>query len=63
MTKQLSSRVATRTLALVSLGAVLAPAAAHATGVSAGTLIQNTASATYTSGAAGGTVNSNTVRV
>ncbi len=63
MTKQLSSRVATRTLALVSLGAVLVPGAAHATGVSAGTLIQNTASATYTSGASGGTVTSNTVSI
>jgi len=63
MTKQLSSRVATRTFALVTLGAVLAPGAAHATGVSAGTLIQNTASATYTSGASGGTVTSNTVSI
>ena len=36
---------------------------AHASGVSAGTLIQNTASATYTSGTASGTVQSNTVTV
>lgn len=63
MTKQLSSRALTRTFALVTLGAVMAPGAAHATGVSAGTLIQNTASATYTSGASGGTVNSNTVTI
>ncbi|MFM5916581.1 MAG: hypothetical protein ACKOOL_03495 [Novosphingobium sp.] len=63
MTKPLSSRVATRTFALVTLGAALAPGAAHATGVSAGTLIQNTASATYTSGASGGTVTSNTVSI
>ncbi|HQV02723.1 MULTISPECIES: hypothetical protein [unclassified Novosphingobium] len=36
---------------------------AQATGVSAGTLIENTASATYTSGTASGTVQSNTVTV
>lgn len=41
----------------------LVPQGAHATGVSAGTLIQNTASATYTSGAASGSVTSNTVVV
>ena len=63
MTKQLFSRVSARTFALVTLGAVLAPGAAHATGVTAGTLIQNTASATYTSGASGGTVSSNTVTI
>ena len=63
MTTQLSSRVATRAFALVTLGAVVLPGAAHATGVTAGTLIQNTASATYTSGASGGTVNSNTVTI
>lgn len=63
MTKQLSSRAITRTFALVTLGAVLAPGTAHATGVTAGTLIQNTASATYTSGASGGTVTSNTVSI
>ena len=63
MTKQLSSRALTRTFALVTFGAVMAPGAAHATGVSAGTLIQNTASATYTSGASGGTVSSNTVTI
>ncbi|MFM5924574.1 MAG: hypothetical protein ACKOPG_10360 [Novosphingobium sp.] len=39
------------------------PQAAWATGVSAGTLIENTATATYTSGSASGTVQSNTVTV
>ena len=42
---------------------MVAPGAAHATGVTAGTLIQNTASATYTSGASSGTVSSNTVSI
>lgn len=46
------------TLASLSL-----PGAAHAAGVLAGTLIENTATATYTSGAAGGTVTSNKVTV
>lgn len=50
---------------VLPLGSVVAlclvPQSAHATGVSAGTLIQNTASATYTSGAASGSVTSNTV--
>ncbi|WP_254913060.1 hypothetical protein [Novosphingobium sp. B 225] len=41
----------------------LAPQAASATGVTAGTLIQNTATATYTAGAASGSVTSNTVTV
>jgi uncharacterized repeat protein (TIGR01451 family) len=36
---------------------------AHAAGVDAGTLINNTATATYTSGASGGSVQSNTVTV
>lgn len=36
---------------------------AHATGVTAGTLIENTASASYTSGATSGTVQSNTVTI
>ena len=65
--KQLTSRAAYGTIALrtlgVTLGAAMAPGVAHATGVTAGTLIQNTASATYTSGASGGTVQSNTVTV
>ncbi len=55
-----------RTLSVLagSVAAIaLVPQAAHATGVSAGTLIQNTASATYTSGASGGSVTSNTVTV
>ena len=43
--------------------AALIPQVAHATGVTAGTLIQNTASATYTSGSSGGSVTSNTVTV
>lgn len=36
---------------------------AHATGTAAGTLIQNTATATYSSGATAGTVQSNTVSI
>ena len=63
MTKQPLSRTLSRTFALVTLGAVITPGAAHATGVTAGTLIQNTASATYTSGASSGTVTSNTVSI
>jgi uncharacterized repeat protein (TIGR01451 family) len=52
------------TSGLVSaLAIVLHPGSASAAGVSAGTLIQNAASATYTSGASGGTVQSNTVTV
>jgi len=50
-------------LLLAGLACLVAPQAAQATGVAAGTLIQNTASATYTSGSANGTVNSNTVTV
>ncbi|MFM2372411.1 MAG: hypothetical protein RIS85_2133 [Pseudomonadota bacterium] len=46
------------TLASLSL-----PGAAHAAGVLAGTLIENTATATYTSGSSGGTVTSNKVTV
>ena len=41
----------------------MVPGAANATGVTAGTLIQNTASATYTSGSSSGTVSSNTVTI
>lgn len=48
---------------VVAIAAAALPQTANATGVSAGTLIQNTASATYTSGTASGTVNSNTVTV
>lgn len=47
----------------LAITALAAPQLAHATGVSAGTLIENTASATYTSGTASGTVQSNTVTV
>lgn len=46
------------TLASLSL-----PSAAYAAGVLAGTLIENTATATYTSGSSGGTVTSNKVTV
>lgn len=63
MKNHLISRTARGSFALVTLGAVMAPGAAHATGVTAGTLIQNTASATYTSGSSSGTVQSNTVTV
>ena len=53
MKKQPTNRAAYGTIALrtlcVTLGAAMAPGVAHATGVTAGTLIQNTASATYTS--------------
>lgn len=47
----------------VALGAALAGQAASATGVGAGTLIQNTATATYTSGTSSNSVQSNTVTV
>lgn len=47
----------------VILAALLGVHSAHAAGVTAGTLIENTASATYTSGAATTTVQSNTVTV
>ncbi len=63
MKNTLLSRVAPSAFALIAIGAVVAPGVAHATGVTAGTLIQNTASATYTSGAASGTVTSNTVSI
>lgn len=46
-----------------ALTIALCPDPAAATGVSAGTLIQNTATATFTSGASGGTIQSNTVTV
>ena len=63
MKNHLISRTARGSFALVTLGAIMAPGVAHATGVTAGTLIQNTATATYTSGASGGTIQSNTVTV
>lgn len=47
----------------VAVALALTAQAAHATGVTAGTLISNTATATYTSGASSGTVQSNTVTV
>lgn len=46
-----------------ALAIALAAAPAHAAGVTAGTLIENTATATYESGAASVTVQSNTVTV
>lgn len=52
-----------RLLAASVLAAGLVPQVAHATGVSAGTLITNTASATYNSGTSSGSVTSNTVSV
>lgn len=63
MTKKLHNHNALTTSAIIALAMALVPQAAHATGVTAGTLIQNTASATYTSGASGGSVTSNTVTV
>lgn len=63
MKNKLISRVGPSTFALIAVGAALAPGTAQATGVTAGTLIQNTASATYTSGSASGTVSSNTVSI
>ena len=63
MKNKLISRVGPSTFALIAVGAALAPGTAQATGVTAGTLIQNTASATYTSGSANGTVSSNTVSI
>lgn len=47
----------------VASGLTFAATTAHASGVEAGTLIANTASATYTSGGSPGSVNSNTVTV
>lgn len=54
-----------RLTSAVTTGLTLAiiPQAANAAGVLAGTLIENTASATYSSGAASGSVSSNTVTV
>lgn len=63
MTKRHPTRAASSTFALIAFGAVLTPGAAHATGVAAGTLISNTASATYTSGSSSGSVSSNRVDV
>lgn len=63
MTKDIQSFKTLSASAIALAMAALIPQAAHATGVTAGTLIQNTASATYTSGASGGSVTSNTVTV
>jgi len=63
MKNHLAMRAVWGTATIVALGTMLAPGLAHATGVTAGTLIQNTATATYTSGTSSGTVTSNTVTV
>ena len=63
MKNHLVSRVGPSTFALIAIGAAMVPGTANATGVTAGTLIQNTASATYTSGSSNGTVSSNTVTI
>jgi uncharacterized repeat protein (TIGR01451 family) len=47
----------------IALALVLSASAAQATGVSAGTLIENTATATYNAGASSVSVSSNTVQV
>lgn len=49
--------------AMAFLATLFAAPAAQAAGVTAGTLIENTASATYTSGASTGSVQSNTVTI
>ena len=46
---------------LPALSAVVLPATAHAAGVAAGTMIENTAQASYTTGSGEETVTSNTV--
>lgn len=48
---------------VIAMALLAMPQAAQAAGVTAGTLIENTATATYTSGSASGTVQSNTVTV
>lgn len=53
--------VKTLTVGTLAFAFTLAPQAAHATGVDAGTLIENTASASYSIGATTTTVESNTV--
>jgi uncharacterized repeat protein (TIGR01451 family) len=63
MEKSILPRRSGPLLAVMAMGAALCPGAATAAGVTAGTLIQNNATATYTSGAAGGTIQSNTVTV
>lgn len=63
MKNNLAMRANWGTAVVAALGATFAPGLAHATGVSAGTLIQNTATATYTSGTSSGTATSNTVTV
>ncbi|MEY4721433.1 MAG: hypothetical protein RIQ46_1158 [Pseudomonadota bacterium] len=49
--------------ASIALALVLSAPSAHATGVSAGTLIENTATATYNAGSSSVSVSSNTVKV
>ncbi|MBU6266308.1 MAG: DUF11 domain-containing protein [Sphingomonadales bacterium] len=60
---QLRPLAATLAVATTALAAVLASPAAHATGVAAGTAINNVATATYSTGTGTGTVTSNTVTV
>ena len=50
-------------VSLLAVSAAIGAVPAHASGVTAGTLIQNTASATYSSGSGTNTVQSNTVSV
>lgn len=52
-----------RLIGALSVAAALVPASAHAAGVSAGTSIENTATATYSNGAVNETVTSNTVSI
>ena len=50
-------------ISALALAQALSVQAAHAAGVTAGTLIQNTASATYGTGPATTTISSNTVTI
>lgn len=63
MTHRFPTSARTALALCASLLALASAGSAHASGVTAGTLIQNTASATYTSGASSGSVQSNTVTV
>lgn len=63
MENRLTNSLGTGAAFAAAFTVLVLPAAANASGVTAGTLIQNTASATYTSGTATGSVQSNTVTV
>lgn len=63
MENRFTSSLGTGAAIAAAFTVLVLPAAANASGVTAGTLIQNTASATYTSGTATGSVQSNTVTV